>query len=666
MNSLQIDGNKFRQLPAVIYKLSELQLLSLKWSEDLTRIEKDILNLTKLETLNCDFCPSLKEPPYAVRDQGLDAIKKYFTDLASAEGIEVTSVPVSLLGNFGAGKSSIKESILRGNRYLTKREERSLVDEATKVFQIDGLSLESSNVKLIDHGGHEIYHITYQLCMRERCIPVLVVNIEQFAQISDRNGPKEAARRVCFDWLSHFYLGSPDLGSPLLILTHTDKLSADFVVESRRQLIDAVEGIRRDLLKEESQCSGQIESSLGAVKHLSNKSIPIFSPEDIFEFSNDLKVTCNIEALKKNLDCRCREFNRKLPRLWEMVGKFIDDQTDKPYLTVSEITTQFGEDSKIILRYMHNSGRIFWFENVQELSGYIFHKIPVITSMISLLLHHCSEEAWKQRLDSFTSFSYHQNVINRSAFELLVDDFIETGVLNEKVLLYLLNEESKVPFSIAVQLLKSFYILHGSVTHRKENAYILPYFSQTYMDSSWKADGELQLRLDIMFRGLPLPRYVFQMMTVVILNNTLGQHDEFNVFKNGVTVEHDGHATHFLHDYNNMKVTLQVSTPLELYEKSWKHLQETSKKILDLLPKVWTASRTEVVVYCTHCLFLRHPNPWSDVNPEWLSDIHMYKSATSWTTYSSKNVSCRRSGCNNSGKARKLTVPKPFRIPCKL
>ena len=122
-----------------------------------------------------------------------------------------------------------------------------------------------------------------------------------------------------------------------------------------------------------------------------------------------------------------------------------------------------------------------------------------------------------------------------------------------------------------------------------------------------------------------------------------------------------------MHDYNNRKVTLQVSTSLRLLERSWKHLLETSKNILDLLSKVWTASPTEVVIYCAHCLYLRHPNPSYEADPKWLHCLFENKSAeevNSWTTFNSQNVSCRRSVTNS--REVKLTVPKPFRIPCEL
>ena len=232
-----------------MYKLSGLWHLSLDKNEGLLRIEMEILRLYDLRQLSCEGCSSLEYPPYAVCNQGLDAVKKYFNDLISGKGVEVTEVPVSILGEFEAGKSSIKKSLQQGRRYLTRRESKSLVDEATKVFQVDSLSLPNSNIKLVDHGGHGVYHLSYLLCLRERCIPVVVTNLEQFTKISAINGSKEAARRVCFNWLAHIYLVSPRLGSPILALTHIDRLGdASMVEKSRKELLDAVELIRNQLL----------------------------------------------------------------------------------------------------------------------------------------------------------------------------------------------------------------------------------------------------------------------------------------------------------------------------------------------------------------------------------------------------------------------------------
>ena len=79
LHTLDISNNKFRHLPTVVYKLSELKVLDMVANGKLVRIEKKILHLTGLERLDCTLCSSLEHPPYAVCEQGLHAVVKYFT-----------------------------------------------------------------------------------------------------------------------------------------------------------------------------------------------------------------------------------------------------------------------------------------------------------------------------------------------------------------------------------------------------------------------------------------------------------------------------------------------------------------------------------------------------------------------------------------------------------
>ena len=86
-----------------LYKLSALKTLTLSYNTDLKRIEEDILNLTNLCHLNCTECSSLEYPPYAVCQEGISAIRKYFTDLKEATGSSVVQIPISVLGATLAG-----------------------------------------------------------------------------------------------------------------------------------------------------------------------------------------------------------------------------------------------------------------------------------------------------------------------------------------------------------------------------------------------------------------------------------------------------------------------------------------------------------------------------------------------------------------------------------
>ena len=125
------------------------------------------------------------------------------------------------------------------------------------------------------------------------------------------------------------------------------------------------------------------------------------------------------------------------------------------------------------------------------------------------------------------------------------------------------------------------------------------------MDREWLTDGSMQIRFDILFKGLPLPRYVFHLMSVAALQFDPDPTYFVNVANNGVTIQHGRSTTHLLHDWNDGKVTVQLSTPIELIGSSWKRLIGLTKFVIDGTISVWKATRPVLVVYCSHCLFKR-------------------------------------------------------------
>ena len=352
-----------------------------------------------------------------------------------------------------------------------------------------------------------------------------------------------------------------------------------------------------------------MHNTLSNIRHLSDATQRVFNEEDIFEFDNNLNSTSSIDALKNHINRRCTDYNTVLPLLWEQVDEYIESQSDKVSLTLADVEENFPDvDVKVILRYMHNSGRIMWFENLPELKNCIFHTISAIAEMIAQIFHHCSEQLWKKRLNNFSFFYHNEERISKDRYKQIVSRFTSTGVLNEALLAHLLTTDSRFSFEVSLQLLKSFYILHGPVKDQLEDSYILPYFAKSYMGDSWKTDGDLQLRLEILLEGLTLPRYVFQLMTVVVLNcHASSVYNPVTVRRDGTTVRIGDMATHLIHDHNNSKATLQVSCSLKLLERSWRHLLGTAKNILELLSKVWKACRPEIAIYCSHCLFLNNP-----------------------------------------------------------
>ena len=95
---LTLRNNQFQRLPSAVYNLSNLTQLDVSFNKKLVRIDEQILKLTNLQHLSCRDCELLEHPPYAVCEQGLSAIQKYFTELINAQENELTDLPDVITG----------------------------------------------------------------------------------------------------------------------------------------------------------------------------------------------------------------------------------------------------------------------------------------------------------------------------------------------------------------------------------------------------------------------------------------------------------------------------------------------------------------------------------------------------------------------------------------
>jgi len=100
-------------------------------------------------------------------------------------GNSLPLVTIAVIGNTMARKTSLIKTLqnVDRTRVLTNRNPESKVDETTKVFKVEKLEIENFPVQLIDMGGNEIYHTTYQLALHQNCIPLIVVNMAQYRDL---------------------------------------------------------------------------------------------------------------------------------------------------------------------------------------------------------------------------------------------------------------------------------------------------------------------------------------------------------------------------------------------------------------------------------------------------------------------------------------------------
>lgn len=650
------------KLPTFIYSLITLEKICLDDNKDLKYIKDDITNLRNLKELGCKNCDALTTPPYSVCVQGLQAVKKYFIDLKDSSVEVLPTLLVAVMGNSMSGKTSLVQSLKARKRKLTNRKADTQLEEATKVFKFEAMSIEGSPVRFLDFGGQEVYHMTYQLAIRETSLPCIVVNMEEFQQLALSRGVSEATRRLCFDWLAHFYILGPRVGSPLLILTHVDKLADSFSFH-KSQLLKKIEEMRRDLFTEDQEINGT-DGQFSKLRHMSDLSTEVFAPGAIFSLSDKEDPAC-ISEIVATIKERCNHSPVKLPGSWQRTRDYISKKKES-YIKADEILQTFaGNDPDIVLHHMHNEGEVLWYSHIASLADYVFHDVDRVTAMISSLFDIAESKKWEDRISNHKAFKYDNVVISKSKYSSLVQEFRNSGIMSAAVLDHILREKCDFSPNISIELLKAFYIIHGPIEYQEMPAYMIPYFSTRYVGKAWEQEKRLIQKVDICYQGLTPPRYIYQLHTVRLLNFLSKSTDTVYAYKNGAIIHQGNSTVYLIHNYNNNVVTLQIATNAEYVGSSWRQLLESLDHLHRHISAVWKALYSEHIFYCTHCIYTGQPVPDTQIMPGWFQNyLKSCRKESQNTKPSPVFVGADLVQCRNAEPKGQPSVPKPLKYPC--
>ena len=217
-----------------------------------------MFSISSLQELDCSGCDALTSPPYAVCDQGVEAVRKYHYDLKVEAGTNQQLIPVTVtcIGKTKAGKTSLVRSVQQNKRVLTERNTaEGKLDESTKVFKVCEAEMnKTSKLLFVDYGGQSMYHFSYQLTFKTQSVPLIVIDIEEFDRLATQNGEEAACQDVCMEWLSQLYISCPRLCRPVVVLTHRDKLTDECFNQRRLQLVEVTEKLRCHIIQAEKSC----------------------------------------------------------------------------------------------------------------------------------------------------------------------------------------------------------------------------------------------------------------------------------------------------------------------------------------------------------------------------------------------------------------------------
>ena len=182
LSRLALDFNPLKAIPDGVFQLTALESLGLRTC-GITDVPEDILSLEILSDLRLDD-NDVESPPAEVASKGLDAIRDYWRQRADTGVDYLCEAKLIILGEPGAGKTSLARKIedpdyrLRANEKSTEGIDVIRYQFPTAIHTREGgeekLIARQFRANIWDFGGQEIYHATHQFFLTRRSLYVLV------------------------------------------------------------------------------------------------------------------------------------------------------------------------------------------------------------------------------------------------------------------------------------------------------------------------------------------------------------------------------------------------------------------------------------------------------------------------------------------------------------
>ncbi|MFL6273920.1 MAG: COR domain-containing protein [Blastocatellia bacterium] len=331
LTALDLSHNELTALPDWLANLTNLTKLYL-WSNQIQRIPPDILKLKQLNILDLYNNP-IEEPPLAVVEQGIEAIRDYFRQAAEQGLVPIYEAKLLIVGEPGAGKTSLAKK-LQNRKYVLKKEGTKNKEKSTEGIEVIQMyfTLEDGKpfrVNIWDFGGQEIYHATHQFFLTTSSLYFLVAD--------NRKEDTDF-----YYWLSVVELLSDN--SPMLIIKNEKQ-------DRKREI-------------SEQQLRGQFSNL----------------KETLATNLDTNRGLDAIEAELKHYISRLPHVKKLLPKSWVRVREALDGDP-RNYISLDEyleICQQNGfsrrEDKLQLSRYLHILGTCLHFQDDQLLNKTVILK----------------------------------------------------------------------------------------------------------------------------------------------------------------------------------------------------------------------------------------------------------------------------------------------------
>jgi hypothetical protein len=174
LSVLDSSNDQLREL--LNYSITHLQNLSVLdlSNNQLNELPDSITRLQNLSILNLSENP-LVNPPIEIAGRGIEAIREYFRERAEEGEDTLYEAKLIIVGEGGAGKTTLARKILDPHAEMPKPEETT---KGIDVLEWHFLMKNGQDfrVNIWDFGGQEIYHATHQFFLTKRSLYLLVAD----------------------------------------------------------------------------------------------------------------------------------------------------------------------------------------------------------------------------------------------------------------------------------------------------------------------------------------------------------------------------------------------------------------------------------------------------------------------------------------------------------
>ncbi|XP_019626604.1 PREDICTED: malignant fibrous histiocytoma-amplified sequence 1 homolog [Branchiostoma belcheri] len=635
---------KLRTLPPEVGGLTQLKELDLRFN-DLQTLPAEIGQLSSLRHLHVISNPLIK-PPVEVCRQGIAAVRQYFEELERSEEKIRTHLKVVVLGEKMAGKTSLVQTLDKGESTLTNVEDRTHCVEITQWAPDDNITFE-----VYDFGGHDVYHLTHQFFLTPDAFYLLLVNLHTYSCSEERY-----TEAVGF-WLDTLNARVP--GAVVTIVgSKMDKCREaeinDKVKDLQRKSKDQIETWKsnterqikklktREPQSEEEQ--REIERQLERTQRLLDHPLRLIGmycissaepasgldtlKNHILESANDTKL---FPTLRKILPRTWVEFEQKVYGLLDKGTEELeitrgegdksstennDSTTDKKQVTRNqkwitqsdclELTDLPADRLEQVLSYLQQVGTILRYTDIPELKDYVFHDPPALIEIFKDLFHHNIEELFKTPRVKNADY-------NRTQLKGFQQDLRDCGLIQKKVMTYMLPPN--IDHDIVTALMKHFGLCFELKAKDKTDVcqYRIPWYLQKQMPeeikSVWPEDvpeDQEQLQLMCNITGF-CPRGLFQRFSVGIhplvkdrvdwKDGVMAYRQDYPVLVCSKPVEDDTY------------ITMATRGGLAQAGEMWGVVHPLLEVLVQLLQE-WPGVLYSLHVTCAHCIKAGQEEPW--------------------------------------------------------